>query len=248
MKLMIIVLCLLSERYLVHALSFKRFDWYASYWGKLQGMMPKHGLFENAYVMVSVAIFPFVLAAGLVLALFGNALFGFVLFAVHLTIFYYCLGPVNPFYPVSTAEKEGEALVNAYFAEVNRQLFAVIFWYILLGPIAVLMYRLLDVSAQQKGFKKALSPVMDVLDWVPARITLLLYLLAGNFQFGLNYFIKQAIASPRKNTELLSKGGVFAAKSAQSDAVTLPMAQTLVEHGLVIYLVFLAFFTLASWM
>lgn len=31
MKLIVIVLCLLSERYLVHAISFTRFDWFGRY-------------------------------------------------------------------------------------------------------------------------------------------------------------------------------------------------------------------------
>ena len=55
-------------------------------------------------------------------------------------------------------------------------------------------------------------------------------------------------SSPENNDEILGNGGLLAARSGDELTVTLPCAQILVEHALVVYLVFLAFFTLVAWL
>ena len=145
MKLLIIVLCLLSERYLVHAISYSRFYWFNRFFDVVTGKLPTTGIFTNTYVALGLIILPFLLITWLLLALFGHALFGFIGLLLNLAIFYYCLGPVNSFYPVNTSTDElsEEMTAGNYFADVNHQLFSVILWFILLGPLGVLCYRLL---------------------------------------------------------------------------------------------------------
>jgi AmpE protein len=107
---------------------------------------------------------------------------------------------------------------------------------------------LLYICNEQALTKPAANLIIGWLDWVTARITLLLYLLVGNFQQGFNYYTQVFLSAPDKNAELLKRGGVLAAQTREETSISLPHAQNLVEHALVIFLVFLAFFTLVAWL
>lgn len=250
MKLVVIILCLLSERYLMHALSYQRFSWFGRYLGLLDKHVPKSGVLANSWMQLAMIVLPLVLLTALVLYLFDHLLFGFVGLLLNILIFYYCLGPENTFYPVSgiqEGESEEEA-AGSYLARVNPQLFAVMFWFIIAGPLGGLAYRLFYLCKDQDASKDAARCLTSWLDWVTARLTLLLYLLVGNFQRGYKYFCSMFLASPNRNEQFLSEGGLLAAHTDADEAVSLPYAQNLVEHALVVYLVFLALFTLVAWL
>ncbi|MDX1837146.1 hypothetical protein DIZ81_07170 [Legionella taurinensis] len=250
MKLLVIVLCLFSERYLIHAASLNRFTWFTRYFNAINQRLPEGSALANPYLRLLAVILPPVLITSLVLFLFCHILFGFIYLLLNIVIFYYCLGPNNPFYPVASdkSDEEDDSVARDYFAAVNGQLFAVIFWYILLGPLAVLVYRLLSLSQVQAQTATAAATITRYLDWITARVTVLLYLLVGNFQRGFSFFTQYFLSQPDNNELLLGQGGVLAARTSENDAVTLPQAQTLVEHALIVYLVFLAFFTLVAWL
>jgi AmpE protein len=72
--------------------------------------------------------------------------------------------------------------------------------------------------------------------------------LVGNFQKGFQYYSKAFFASPMQNDHLLEEGGLCAAEANEEAPISLPYAQILVEHALVVCLVFLAFFTLVAWL
>ena len=73
-------------------------------------------------------------------------------------------------------------------------------------------------------------------------------MLVGNFQQGFHYYRRLFFSSPENNQTLLSNGGLLAARTTETDIVSLPHAQNLVEHALIVYMVFLAFFTLVAWL
>lgn len=250
MKLLVIVLCLLSERYLVHAFSNSRFYWFNNYFGFIASKLSLPVTLFNSYLMLALIIVPFLLITGLVLAVLSNLLFGFIGLILNLVILYYCLGPENPFYPVNSTNDDlsSEIVAGNYFAKVNSQLFAVILWFILLGPLGALAYRLLYLCLEHETARPAAGQLIGLFDWVSARVTVLLYLLVGNFQQGFHYYCQMFFSRPENNTTLLSTGGLLAARTAVEEPVLLPHAQNLVEHALVVLMVLLAFFTLVAWL
>jgi AmpE protein len=250
MKLFVIVLCLLSERYLVHSISHSRFYWFPSYFAAISQKLLKSefSLFNQLSVLALVVFIPLIIF-GLFCYFLGWIFFGFIGFLLHLIVFYYCLGPQNPFYPVfEQGEQDNETVIRNYFAKVNGELFAVIFWYIVFGPLGSLFYRLVSLCREQLLTADLARNITDVLDWIPTRITVLLYLLAGNFQRGIHFFGKMFFATPYKNYTLLGEAGLLAAKDREEEVLSIPNAERLVEQALIIYLVFLAFFTLVSWL
>lgn len=251
MKLLVIVLCVLSERYLVHSLSYHRFGWFNGLLGWLTKHIPlTDNKLINAYGILAIIIIPTILIAWVILALLGHFVYGFIGFILNLLVFYYCFGPENPFYPVNSSSDElgAEIVAGNYFYQVNQQMFAVIFWFIIGGPLAIIAYRLFCLAEQHETTRMAATQITDVLDWITVRITAILYLLVGNFQQGFSYYSKMFFSSPENNKVLLSTDGLLAARSGVEETVTLPDAQSLVEHALIVFMVFLALFTLVSWL
>jgi AmpE protein len=230
MKLLVIVLCLLSERFLVHAALHKRFYWISAYINFIAGRLSK----VSPWIILSFILLPFVVVVSVILYYFSNSVFGFVGLLLNLIIVYCCIGPGNPFYPVRV--------------QANGQLFAVIFWYITLGPLAALVYRLIAQSRKQQSLSQIALKLTNILDWLPARMTILLYLLVGNFQAGLRDFGKLLFKTPSNNQILLSVCGLQALSSNGVKSAKMLQAEKLVEYAVILLLVLLAFFTLVAWM
>lgn len=246
MKLLVIVLCLLSERFLVHVSSHNRFHWFSIYSKTMDKRLAKVALFSSPWVMLLLALLPMLLGFFIVFYLFSNWLFGFIGLLLNIVVFYVCMGPGNPFYPLRTSEKPvSETEIGNYLAQINGQLFAVIFWYIVLGPLAILAYRLISLSQNQDPVKLQALQITDILDWLPARMTVMLYLLVGNFQAGWRHFSKIFISPPENNHILLSECGL---QALGTESPSMPRAESLVEHALIALLVLLACFTLVAWM
>lgn len=253
MKLLVILLCLLSERFLTHKLGFQRFGWLSAINEKFLDTLPASKWLKNPWIMLAVLVIPWILIVALLMFVFKSFLFGVLCFVFELLIFYYCLGPTNAFYPVTSSRKKSKddaesTDVHHYLSAVNNQMFGPIFWFITLGPLAVIAYRLISLCQTQAGVKDAASIITSLLDWIPTRITVVLYLLVGNFEKGFNYLLKQFISNPANNDQLLQDVGILAAQDKDNTTVSLPHAESLVEHAVIAYLVFLALFTMVSWL
>lgn len=250
MKLLVIVLCLLSERYLVHAVSASRFYWFSNYCHAISTKLLQTGRTINSYLMLAIVIAPLLLSVGLMLLLTDTMLAGLISLLLNIAIFYYGLGPENSFYPthLSDTDNSEQAEASHYFAKVNHQLFAVMLWFIVAGGMGVVCYRLLSLSQKEPLLNPAAERIVGGLDWISARITVLLYLLVGNFQQGFHYYRQMFFAAPEQNDAFLGTGGLLAARIHDDDKISLPYAQNLVEHALIVFLVFIAFFTLTAWL
>lgn len=246
MKLFIILLSLLSERYLPHVLALHRFTWFEN-WFTYVGSLIK---IKNQTLHIVLSLLPIVFLLALLLAVVENMLFGIIAFVLHLVIFYYCLGPQNPFYPIRELDQESldpDFAARRYLFEVNSQLFAPIFWFILGGPLVLVVYRLSTLIQKQDNTRNEGEKLVNVFDWLTVRLTLLLYLFAGNFQKGFGFFSQNWLSKPDKNEVFLSQGGLLCAQEKeQVEPIRLTAAQNLVERALIIFLVFIAVFILAA--
>lgn len=247
MKLLVIVLCLLSERFLVHVSSHKRFHWFSVYGKVVEGSLLKVSFLSSPWLMLIAVLLPLLLLTFIVLHFFANWLFGFVGLLLNVVIFYCCIGPGNPFYPMQekTREHAGTDEVGTYLSQMNGQLFAILFWYIFWGPLAILAYRLISFCQNQKAMSQQAVWLTNWLDWLPARMTALLYLIVGNFQTGFRFFSKLFFSEPVNNQHLLSTCGLNAL--AGDEPVDIAPAEHLVEHAIIALLALFAFFTLVAW-
>lgn len=82
--------------------------------------------------------------------------------------------------------------------QANNRLFAVVFWFVLLGPVGAWAYRVTDLIRRRAVFnmlrdESSESPMVTAsemlhgwLAWVPARLTAIGYAMAGSFDGALN--------------------------------------------------------------
>ena len=79
------------------------------------------------------------------------------------------------------------ATIESVLVNGNGAVFAVIFWFVLLGLPGVVLYRLTNtlntiwgcMDVRYVYFGRAAARIDDVLNWVPARLTALTYVLVG---------------------------------------------------------------------
>ncbi|CAM3084106.1 inner membrane protein AmpE [Legionella steigerwaltii] len=249
MKLLVILLCLLSERFLIHTMSYQRFYWFPDYYQKIKGFANKHSMFSNPWVLLALIAMPIVVLVLIIYLLLHHVVFGLMGFLLSLIIFFYCLGPQNVFYPISQSDtKDNQELLGDYFILVNRQLFSLVFWYIIAGPIVALAYRLITLCRDFDSIGEQANEVTDLLEWIPARLTTLLFLLVGNFQRGFSSFARYFLAKPDLNSSMLRECGLLAVRTNETEEVPMTVAEGLVEHAIIVMLVFIALFTLIPWL
>ncbi|EGH25678.1 inner membrane protein AmpE [Pseudomonas amygdali pv. mori str. 301020] len=147
----------------------------------------------------------------LALTIIGSVAYGWLALPIHLLVLIYSLGRVDlvavlgPFRDacrrgdtqaaVHVAGRDmgvqadnGEQLlhgVQGYMLwQAFQSFFAVIFWYVVLGPVAALAYRLLALAAEQ-GTTPALveraGQLRHAFEWVPVRLLAASFALVGNF-------------------------------------------------------------------
>jgi AmpE protein len=166
---------------------------------------------------------------------------------------------------------------EAVCVQANNRLFAVIFWFVVMGPVGPLgawAYRVTDLIRRRAVFSASReqqpdSPAALIRDaavllhgwlaWVPARLTALGYAAAGHFDAAIGAWRAPAeqsdVSLPDYNDYLLARVGVAALALAEDDDETLAQrgvrgataANRLVFRLLLIWAVVIGAMTLYGW-
>ena len=165
---------------------------------------------------------------------------------------------------------------EAVCVQANNRLFAVIFWFVLLGPLGPLgawAYRVTDLLRRRAVFQagrddsdtKVIEPLRDAavmlhgwLAWIPARLTAIGYAVAGHFDAALGAWRTPAdtpVGTTSEHSErLLARVGVAAlALDAGDEDLTArgirgaTAAKRLVFRLLLIWAVIISAMTLYGW-
>jgi AmpE protein len=171
---------------------------------------------------------------------------------------------------------DGGSLVEAVFRNALRRWFGVLLWFLLLGPVGALLYRLAVLavegeaatqmpSATSEGARRLLA----VLDWPAAQLMTLALALVGNFDTVLaawreaggastsldNRFLG-AVARASVRSELVEEASDYADENGvvparymavATDLPELRDAMSLVWRCLLVWLAVLALFVIAGW-
>jgi len=163
---------------------------------------------------------------------------------------------------------------EAVCVQANNRLFAVIFWFVLLGPLGAWTYRVTDLirrravfvagrEEESNGMPERLRDAAVVLHgwlaWIPARLTAIGYAAAGNFDTALGAWRapteQESDSASEYNEHLLARVGVGAlalGDDSDEDLVTRGVrgataANRLVFRLLLISAVVIAAMTLYGW-
>src|SRR5690606_17128680 len=100
---------------------------------------------------------------------------------------------------------QGHLLWQAY-----QSFFAVIFWYLMLGPMAALAYRLLALSAQhaeQPALRERAVQLRHAFDWLPSRVLASSFALVGNFVAVSRAVLHELLSWDISAAQLVAKAG-----------------------------------------
>jgi AmpE protein len=234
MAFITILIALVIERFFdwSHLRRWRWFDKNLAWLGKRLSAWP-------LYLVFAIAILPAVLIVALTNHLLAGLLYGALKLVFGVLVLIYCLGPENFWaeaYACIGAMRSADlqaamarakksfgvmvfdnpqvfhrAFTNALFTEANRRVFAVVFWFLLLGPAGALLYRLVDLC-RVSGVTLARPAVslLALLDWLPVRVFTFLFALGGHFTKVIKHWKHDVLTAPKMNGILLSECGVAA--------------------------------------
>lgn len=109
--------------------------------------------------------------------------------------------------------------------------FAPVFWFVLLGPTGAVFYRLSNTLDAMWGYKNqryyhfgyAAARLDDLLNWIPARLTALSYMLLGN--------TRQAWRCYRQQSPLCESPNAGVVMSAGAGSLDIKLGGAAIYHG-----------------
>jgi AmpE protein len=164
----------------------------------------------------------------------------------------YIVSDALPEQNIDNEQQLGRLVTQQIFVEAHQRYFAVIFWFIICGPIGALVYRLTYIYAStlanNQSHLDCSSRLISILNWAPARLTGFSFALAGDF-VGAHHKIKQFITEYSCHTYAILSGAGLGANQCGDEPVGLPQKENkqaidLAERAMVIWVVVLALMTI----
>lgn len=272
--------------------SARQFHWYGQWLRWWDQQFTETGFWRGPYG-IALALVPPLLAVGLLQWLLREPLFGLPGLLFGILVLVYCWGPrdldvdveaiidadqpqarreaIGRLWPqADTAVADGPALVEAVFRNALRRWFGVLFWFLLLGPVGALLYRLVALAGEDR-FSTLLPAdtlagtrrLLAVLEWPVAQLMTLAMALVGNFDTVFNawrqahgnrwqldtaFLGNAARASVR--CELDEEAEEYAGEGMVQTLPELPElrdAMSLVWRILLLWMALMALFVIAGW-
>jgi AmpE protein len=213
----------------------------------------------NWPALIPIILITLVLAVPVFVVMFslGDALLGFPYVLLAIVVLFFSLGPqdigedINEYCEaIESSEEEGirrtakaiiesdvpddereriQCVEEAVCVQANNRLFAVIFWFVVLGPLGAWAYRVTDLIRRRAVFAAGRDEAADGssenlrdaavmlhgwLAWIPARLTAVGYAAAGHFDAAIGAWrapSEQGSDTPSEyNEHLLARVGVAA--------------------------------------
>lgn len=225
--------------------------------------------------------------AGLLTAALDDRFYGLPLFAFSLASLFYAWGPRDldqdvdhllhaddpdtaralaaQLNPDADVAMEPAGMVGAVFAGALQRWFAVLLWFLLLGPMGAIGYRLLTLASRDtqlpERHREVVRRTRAILEWPAAQLMTFALALVANFDNVLAAWRDWQRDGWRLNMDFLyaaaraSVSCELAAEAADSDEpigeapalLALRDAMSLVWRVLLVWLAVLALFVLAGW-
>ncbi len=274
------------------ATGVRDFSWYR-HWLHWLGTHFPSGFWRGRYGIV-LALVPPLLLVALFQAALHKPLLGFAGLVFAIAILFYCWGPRDLDLDVEaivsapdpqaridaidrlrtpgvTAPQDASLLVEAVFRNAKRRWFGVLFWFLVLGPVGALLYRLGTLASEDDVAELPLDTstgaraLLSVLDWPVAQLMTLALALVGNFDTVVGAWKENGGASLRMDSDFLAAAGRASVRGELADealddvdsgtamAITtgdlpeLRDAMSLVWRVLLSWLAVLALFVVAGW-
>jgi membrane protein required for beta-lactamase induction len=270
MAFLSIIIALLLERITPQLINYRSFDRLGDFSSWLQDTLKVSQL--GPWLGLVVLLLPLVVAIWFAAGLFENAVFGLFELAFNVVVVFYCLGPreldseIDAYIDaVEVGDKEqcsslarqihdqesasdfaGQVaqVCKGLFSEANSRIYAVVFWFVVLGPVAAVVYRVLEQFyrgahlGQDFAAQRQISrDLLGWIDWIPARISLFAFMISGHFEASLQAYRRGSLASVdtyEQNQDLLQQVGYAAIAAESADSTDLAVVMIRRARGLIL--------------
>ncbi len=272
--------------------SFRQYAWYGA-WLRWLGERARGGGIWQGRHGIALALVPVLLVVALLQWMLDGPLYGLLGLLFDIAVLLYAWGPRDLDVDVEAvidahdaptrraaiaglgltgeaAALDGPALVEAVFVNALQRWFGVLFWFLLLGPVGAMLYRLSVLATQSEwtpdlpeGTRGGAHALKTALNWPVAQLMTLAMALVGNFdtvfaawreaggtrfQLATGFLGHAARASVR--CELAEEAEEYAEEGmvqAMRDLPELRDAMSLVWRILLLWLALLAVFVIGGW-
>ena len=287
MSLLSVIFALIAESLLTSLPEMRRFDFFHTYSRWLRDKLPTFS-FQNGSVTLVAVLAGALFSVWLVSAMLANVLglFGFI-FGIAVLIFMVGPRDLDSDVQkvITAIENEDYEAANIYASELsgreiseaplqlvqtvkeeillqaNSRMLGVFFWFILLGPVGAVLFRavcLLKDNADDSDFSDASRELYDIIIWLPARICVLSYAVAGNFVDTMSYWNGVSDLWLRNSEEFIVVSGIGALRYEQRigahevddepDVAIIQQALSLVKRAVIVWVVLLGLLTVTGWL
>lgn len=223
MKFIIIFLALLLYRYGQIGILFPRFTWFKDYYFKLKTFALRKNLWVNK-IAIFIPTLPIVLAIFLIDLLLHPFLFHFLSELFRFCVLIYCLDPDNRLLTLIKLQKNQQnpdylvlnSQIKSSINTVFSEYFVVLFWFLLLGPVVAVFYRLLLVLSpllkKEENFQldHQNETFIFYLEWLPARFMAMGFALMGHFVHCLDDLNEKQLWLKAKPKQLVHEAALSA--------------------------------------
>jgi len=290
MSLLSVIFALLAERFIPSLAEMRRFDVFYRYVAWSRSKLPDFS-FQSGTLTLIIILGVVLFSVWLISAMLGNVLglFGFI-FGIAILVF--TLGPrdldddaqkvIDAFenkdyeaaslyasdlvgQPVSEPPMQLAQTVKEHILlQANIRMLGVFFWFILLGPVGAVLFRLSYLLKEQNinetdDFSSASRDLYRIMVWLPARICVLSYAVAGNFVDTMSYWYGVSDLWLRESEEFIVVSGVGALRyenraektdlaDGEPDINGIQNALSLVRRAVIVWVVLLGILTVTGWL
>lgn len=277
------------------AAGLRRFGWYGNWLRWLNAQFPEGSFWRGRYGIALALLVP-VLVLGLFQLALDRSLWGLPGLLLAVVVLLYCWGPRDLDLDVAAVldapdaatrraaaarlwphgespRMDGGALVEAVFRNAKRRWFGVLFWFLVLGPVGALLYRLSVLSVEREDAVLSHETAsgarswLSLLEWPVTQLMALGLALVGNFDsvanawrepgaFALDSDLLPRAARASVRSEIAeevadyTESGIPASTAlaeAFGDLPELRDAMNMAWRILVLWLAVLALFVVAGW-
>jgi membrane protein required for beta-lactamase induction len=233
--------------------------------------------------MVAILILPLLAIAGLQWLLY-DLMFSIPALLFGILVFAYCLGPaclssdIDDYLDARRMGDEDEAMhyaaslteraastspdqqtsdvTRAILYVANERIFSVIFWFVILGPIGAVLYRLVTFLGKIEDIDANTRAVTDfvqgLLSWAPARMLALGYALTGHFDGAVHAFSNRPkepdISLSNYDVLVITGMGALRDHEATDEVSAILAARNLIMRAIMVWIAVLAVMTLGGWL
>jgi len=260
--------------------NLRNFNWFDEYSRWMLKTLPGIGSQNRSSILI--LLLPVMLVVMLLQIWFAGRLLGLLDLLFGLAVFAYCLGPkdlnrqINAYlearengddagaseYANAIMQKESPENLDQQTVEVmrsvlhesNDRVFAVIFWFVVLGPFGALLYRLTAHSMRtgNSTLANAARQLQAGMAWAPAHLVAMGFALTGNYEGARQEFIsknKQDDLYDCNYYTLITAGqGALKDCAPGEETACIRSARALVLRTLVVWLAVISILTLIGWM